>query len=88
MSQVILNVPDISCAHCEKTVVGALQGKPGVSSVQVDIPSKAVYLDYDPEAISLEQVGEILDEEGYPVSGTQEGAPPAPRKGFIPLMGK
>ena len=88
MSQVILNVPDISCAHCEKTVLGALQGKPGVSSVQVDIPSKAVYLDYDPQAISLEQVNEILDEEGYTVSGTQEGAPPAPKKGFIPLTSK
>lgn len=88
MSQVILNVPDISCAHCEKTVLGALQGKPGVGSVQVDIPSKVVYLDYDPGAISLEQVGEILDEEGYPVSGTQEGAPPSPKKGFISLTSK
>jgi copper chaperone len=88
MSQVILNVPDISCAHCEKTVVGALQDKPGVKSVQVDIPAKVVYLHYDPQSLSLQQVGEILDEEGYPVAGSSEGAPPAARRGFIPLIGK
>jgi len=88
MSQVILSVPDISCAHCEKTVVGALQGKPGVKSVQVDIPAKVVYLEYDPETISLQQVGEILDEEGYEVASSTEGAPPAARRGFIPLTGK
>lgn len=92
MSQVILQVPDISCAHCEKTVLGALQGREGVNSVQVDIPAKAVYLDYDPEALNLEQVGEILDEEGYPVAGTQEGtAPtsaPAVTGNFIPLVSK
>lgn len=88
MSQVVLNVPDISCAHCEKTVVGALQGKPGVQSVQVDIPAKAVYLSYDPEALSLEQIGEILDEEGYPVASSSEGAPPPAKRGFISLTGK
>jgi copper chaperone len=88
MSQIILNVPDISCAHCEKTVLGALQGKSGVKSVQVDIPAKSVYLDYDPQILSLKQVGEILDEEGYPVAGSREGAPPAARQSFIPLTGR
>lgn len=88
MSQVILNVPDISCAHCEKTVLTALQGKPGVKAVQVDIPAKSVYLDYDPEALNLQQVGEILDEEGYPVADSREGGPPSARQGFIPLTGR
>ncbi len=87
MSQITLSVPDISCAHCEHNVKTALEGKPGVKQVQVDVPTKMVYLDYDPQAISLEQVGEILNEEGYPVSSSKEEAPPV-RKGFIPLTGK
>lgn len=66
---VVLSVPDISCAHCEKTVVNALQGKPGVQAVRVDIPAKTVHLSYDESALSLDQVGAILDEEGYPVAG-------------------
>ncbi len=88
MSQVTLNVPDISCAHCEKTVLTALQGKSGVNSVSVDIPAKRVYLDYDQDAINLQEVGSILDEEGYPVAGTVEGHAHESKRGFIPLTGK
>ena len=37
----------------EKTVKSALQDKPGVNSVDVDIPAKTVFLDYDETAFSL-----------------------------------
>jgi copper chaperone len=71
MTQVTLNVPDISCAHCEKTIVEALRGKPGVQAVAVSIPSKLVLLKYDEGQIALDEVKEILDEEGYPVAGAR-----------------
>jgi copper chaperone len=87
MSNVILEVPEVSCAHCEKTIVSALSGRPGVARVQVDIAAKVVYLGYDPATLPLTEVQAILDEEGYPVAGTREGAAPAPRKGtIIPLI--
>lgn len=88
MTNVILNVPDISCAHCEKTVLEALHDKPGVKAVQVNIPAKSVYLDYDENAFSLDQVKETLDEEGYPVASVAEGGAQAPKQGFIPLTGR
>jgi copper chaperone len=69
MTQVSLNVPDISCAHCEKTIVEALRDKPGVQAVAVNIPGKVVLLKYDEGRIDLTQVREILSEEGYPVAG-------------------
>ena len=71
MTQVTLNVPDISCAHCEKTILEALRGKPGVQAVAVSVPSKIVLLKYDEEQIALDEVKEILDEEGYPVAGAK-----------------
>ena len=71
MTQVTLNIPDISCAHCEKTIVEALRGKPGVQAVAVSIPSKLVLLKYDESQIALDEVKEILDEEGYPVASTK-----------------
>ena len=71
MTQVKLNVPDISCEHCEKTILEALRGKPGVQAVAVSIPNKSVVLKYDENAITLNNVEEILDEEGYPVAGAQ-----------------
>jgi copper chaperone CopZ len=71
MTQVTLNVPDISCAHCEKTIVEALRGQDGVQAVVVSIPTKHVMLKYDENRINLDQVKEILDEEGYPVAASQ-----------------
>ncbi len=71
MSQITLNVPDISCAHCERTILNALQDRPGVNTVQVSIPNKTVNLDYDDSRLSLQEVTDILDEEGYAVASTQ-----------------
>jgi copper chaperone len=88
MTNVILNVPDLSCSHCEKTVRTALEGQPGVQSVYVDLPTKKVYLAYDESAIDLAHVSEILDEEGYTVADYEPGLPPARKRELIPLLGK
>ena len=42
MANVILNVPDISCEHCERAIKGALEPITGVQSVNVDIPARTV----------------------------------------------
>jgi len=70
MTKTILKVPDISCAHCEKTITGALKGQPGVRSVRVDIDAKTVNLDYDERAIGLDRINGLLDDEGYPVQSS------------------
>jgi copper chaperone len=67
MTSVVLNVPAISCGHCENTITKALSGRPGVESVRVDIPAKQVHLSFDESRLSLDRVKEILDEEDYPV---------------------
>jgi copper chaperone CopZ len=88
MSQIILEVPDISCNHCAHTVTQALQGEPGVQGVQVDIPGKLVQLDYDEASLNMDHVREVLDEEGYPVAGTRPVDPNAKKRVMIPLTGK
>ncbi len=65
--ETVLNVPDISCEHCVKTINGALGALPGVEAVATDIPSKTVTLRYDPSQVTLETVEATLDEEGYTV---------------------
>lgn len=69
MAKVILNVPDISCEHCQRAIEGALGKETGVAAVRVDVPTKQVFLDYDPAKLSLDQVEAILDDEGYAVAG-------------------
>ena len=70
MSKTVLSVPDISCEHCEKTITGALKDQPGVKTVKVDIPAKKVTLDYDEQAIGLDKINMLLDDEGYPVQAS------------------
>jgi copper chaperone len=67
MSNVTLNVPDISCEHCERAITGALQPVEGVRTVRVDIPAKQVLVDYDEARLNVEKMKEILKEEDYPV---------------------
>lgn len=67
MTTSVLNVPDISCEHCQRTITEALQPVDGVQSVSVDIPSKQVTVQYDPAVVDVERFKAILQEEEYPV---------------------
>lgn len=67
MTTSVLNVPDISCEHCQRTITEALQPVDGVESVNVDIPSKQVTVQYDPSVVDVERFKAILQEEEYPV---------------------
>ena len=74
MAQAILNVPDISCEHCQRTITNALTPVEGVRRVSVDIPSKQVEVDYDEATVDVERMKEILGEEDYPVASAEAGA--------------
>ena len=67
MATTVLNVPDISCEHCERTITNALQPVEGVRKVSVDIPAHQVHIDFDEGRISVDQMKGILQEEDYPV---------------------
>ena len=68
MKTVVLNVPDISCEHCERTITEALTPMDGVRSVNVDIPTKQVRVEYDEGTADVEQMKGVLEEEDYPVA--------------------
>ena len=67
MSNVTLNVPDISCEHCERAITNALTPVEGVRTVSVDIPGKQVRVEYDAAHVDVEKMKDILQEEDYPV---------------------
>ena len=68
MALAVLNVPDISCEHCERTITDALAPVAGVRSVNVDIPARQVRVDYDDAQLSIERMKDVLQEEDYPVT--------------------
>ena len=68
MESTTLVYPDISCEHCQHAIEGAVGKLEGVSHVRVDIPTKAVHIDYDPEIVTPAEIEEVLDETGYTVA--------------------
>jgi copper chaperone len=67
MATTVLNVPDISCEHCERTITNALTPVEGIRAVKVDIPARQVRVEYDEARVSVEQMKDVLQEEDYPV---------------------
>ena len=68
METTTLVAPDISCEHCQHAIEGALGELAGVNAVKVDIPTKSVHIDYDPQKVTLPKIEEILEDTGYTVA--------------------
>ena len=64
---VTLKVDGMSCGHCEKAVKGALGNVKGVEDVQVDLAAKTVKVKYDEENITIPQLAEVIEDQGYDV---------------------
>ena len=73
MKSVTLNVPDISCEHCERAITNALTPVDGVRTVIVDIPTRQVTVDYDESAVDANRFKEVLLAEDYPVESVARG---------------
>ena len=71
MATSVLNVPDISCGHCQATITGALGAIPGIESVNVDISTNKVSVQYDPTIVDLDRMKEALAVEDYPVESVE-----------------
>ena len=60
-----LNIEGMTCEHCVRAVDGRLRKTPGV---QVDkVVVGAVDLHYDKSRISLDDISELIADEGYTV---------------------
>ena len=68
VQDITLSVPDISCEHCVHAINVSLGGLTGVESVVTDIPTKTVYLRFNPEQVSMKDIEVALDDIGYTVA--------------------
>ena len=68
MEKMTLVAPDISCEHCQRAIEEALGELAGVNAVKVDIPTKSVQIDYDPQKVTLPKIEEVLVDTGYNVA--------------------
>ena len=68
MTTLDLNANDISCAHCKNSIEHDLGETPGIRSVDVDVDTKAVRVDYDQDVIAPAAIRAKLDDIGYPAA--------------------
>lgn len=68
MTQVTLNVPDISCNHCKMSIEGAVNALTGIESAVVNIEGRSVDVAFDDGAQSLEAIVNAIEEQGYEVA--------------------
>jgi len=58
--------PDISCNHCAMAIKNGLGPVDGVDTVEVDVATKTVSVDFESDKVSEADIGSKLGELGYP----------------------
>ncbi len=67
MTKTTLTVPDISCGHCKMSIEGAVADLRGVSTVEVAIEDRTVDLTFDDATVTLDQIIDAIEDQGYEV---------------------
>jgi copper chaperone len=67
MENITLNVAGMSCGHCVNAVEGSVGKLSGVQSVKVHLESGKVDVAYDTDKVSLDEIKETIDDQGYDV---------------------
>ncbi|MGQ3412911.1 heavy metal translocating P-type ATPase [Natrinema sp. LN54] len=60
-----VDIRGMSCANCSQTISEALESRDGVAEATANFATDDGSVEYDPEAISLAEIYEAIDEAGY-----------------------
>lgn len=67
MENTIIKVDGMSCSHCENAVKNAVSSLEGVAEVSVSLDEKTVSVKFDNTKVSLDQIKNEIEEQGYDV---------------------
>ena len=68
MQTTTIDVQGMTCGHCKMSVEGALGKIDGVSAAEVNLDSGKVEVTYDESKVSLDNMKEAVEEQGYEVN--------------------
>jgi len=66
MKKITIKVSGMSCAHCEKAVITALEDI-GIIDASASAKEQKVELSYDPAKLTLEDIEKEITEAGYEI---------------------
>ena len=80
---ITLAVSGMTCGSCEGRIRDALEARPGVRQVAVDLGSRTVRVVYDPATADPKALAEVVTAAGYPARYLAPGTtlPAVPRSG-------
>lgn len=67
MEKITLEVKGMSCGHCVNAVKNALATLPCIDSVNVDLDTAVVTMEYDPTQVSLDAIKATIEDQGFEV---------------------
>jgi len=65
MKNVTLQVEGMSCQHCVRSIQGALRGIG--TEAKVNLTENTVEVAFDENAVAIEQIKSVIEEQGYDV---------------------
>jgi Cu+-exporting ATPase len=68
MENTTFGVPSITCNVCSGKIKDGLNGLEGIQSVNVDVMSKTVSVDYNPSQTSPQEIRKKVSSMGYEVT--------------------
>lgn len=60
-----INVEGMSCSHCVNSIKESVGALNGVDNVMVDLETKRVIVEFDPDKVSLDTIKGIIEDQGY-----------------------
>ena len=70
-AMLVFKVPDMNCAHCARTITGAVSNLPGIRGVDADPETKLVNLEADDD-VDGEAVRKAIEEAGFHPEGVSQ----------------
>ncbi|MEI6603339.1 MAG: copper chaperone CopZ [Clostridia bacterium] len=67
MQKVIIAVEGMSCGHCVAAVNKAVGSLAGVANVDVSLQAKTATVEFDAAIVSLDEIKEAIEDQGYDV---------------------
>ncbi|ACL76066.1 copper chaperone CopZ [Ruminiclostridium cellulolyticum] len=61
-------VEGMSCTHCVNSIKNAVGSLNGVQKVDVDLATKKVTVEFDPEVVKGKQIKDAIEDQGYDVT--------------------
>ncbi|MEW9500774.1 copper chaperone CopZ [Jeotgalibacillus marinus] len=67
VESVTLNVEGMSCQHCVNAVDTNVRDLAGVNEVRVHLEQGTVDVDFQPASVTVSEIREIIEEQGYTI---------------------